>query len=88
MAKKSSTKCKREKVSFKPKHGPNKGEKISFTRKTGAGCPAPTRKTGHLRAYKAIMKAASPQCGKRFGYFNKEYGRCIRDAMKTSAPRG
>jgi hypothetical protein len=75
--------CKKKRVSFKAH-----GKAVSFMRK----CSSPAelkrkRSTAHLRPYKQIVKAASPQCGKRFGYFNKQYGRCIRDAIRTSGPR-
>ena len=92
MAKKKRTRrtrtgCKSERVSFKPKRGSNRGEKISFTRHVGPGCGKPKRSTAHLREYKNIVKRAAPSCGRRFGYFNKAYGRCIRDAIRTETPR-
>lgn len=76
------TGCTAQRVSFKAK-----GEKVSFTRHVGPTCKEPRRSTAHLRPWKQVMKAASKPCGKRHGYFNKQYGRCIRDAMRSSAPR-
>jgi hypothetical protein len=72
--------CKKKRVSFKAH-----GKVVSFQRK----CSSPAalkakRKTGHLRVYKTALKQASKPCGKQHGYFNKKYGKCIRDAVRDA----
>lgn len=74
---KKRTGCTGQRVSFTPAGG----EKVSFTRHVGPACKAPKRSTAHLKDYKKVLKKASKPCGREFGYFNKKYGSCIRDAM-------
>lgn len=71
--------CKKKRVSFKAH-----GKQVTFQRK----CSSPAqlkkkRSTAHLRVYKSIVKDAAPSCGRKYGYFNKKYGKCIKDAIKS-----
>ena len=75
--------CKKKRVSFKVGSGRNK-QTVSFQRK----CSSPAqlkkkRSTRHLSVYKSIVKDAAPSCGRKYGYFNNQYGKCIKDAIKS-----
>ena len=59
----------------------------SFKAHVGSGCAPRSKKsykTGHLREAKDLMKRAAPQCARAHKPFTKPYGKCIRQAFKSS----
>ena len=73
--------CKGTMISFTTK----RGKKVQFEGKAGKSCPPrKTSSSKDSRAVRAIFADASKQCGKRFGYFTKESGRCVKDAFKSN----
>lgn len=74
--------CTTKKVTIKKTHGRRLAKPITFTAHRGTGCGKPTRKTGHLKEYKAVFKAAAKSCSRKHKYFTKPYGKCVGDAVK------
>lgn len=75
--------CKAGIVRFETK----RGKTIQFHGHKGSDCgPRPKPKTGHLREFKAAMKAAAPGC-KRRAKGAAQYRRCIGNAIKSATPR-
>ena len=62
-----------------------RGKKIQFEGKAGKAC-GPRKKSDSRKAreVRSLLATAGKQCGKRFGYFTKASGKCVRDAFKTS----
>jgi len=76
-----STGCKGMMISFTTK----RGREVQFEGKAGKSClPRKTSSSKNSRAVREIFADASKQCGKLFGYFTKESGRCVKDAFKSN----
>jgi hypothetical protein len=73
--------CKGAVISFTTK----RGRKVEFKGKAGKSCgPRKTSTSASAKAVRKLLAAAGKQCGKRFGYFTKASGKCVRDAFKSS----
>jgi len=76
--------CKVSTVRFSTK----RGKVITFRGHKGGSCgPRPKPSTGHLRKYKAVMKAEAPGCKRRARGSAAVYRRCIGNAIKSATPR-
>lgn len=73
--------CKEAMISFTTK----RGKKVQFEGKAGKACgPRKPSNSAASKAVRSLLATAGKQCGKKFGYFTKASGKCVRDAFRSS----